>query len=62
MCFTNVLYILDGYEVINNDKADTILRQTDPQTEARGKNIHARIIVLVHDTSSECALQSMKFR
>ena len=33
-----------------------ILRPTDLRTEARGKNIHARVMVLVHDTSSECAL------
>ena len=26
------------------------------------KNIHARVMVLVHDTSSQFALQSMKFR
>ena len=26
------------------------------------KNIHERVMVLVNDTSSECALQIMKFR
>ena len=31
--------------------------RTDPRTDARGKIIHARVMVLVHDTSSECALQ-----
>ena len=34
-----------------------ILLRTDPRTEAKRKNIHARVMVLVHDTSSEYALQ-----
>ena len=34
-----------------------ILLQTDPLTEAKRKNIHARVMVHVHDTSSEYALQ-----
>ena len=33
-----------------------ILCRTDPQT-TMGGNIHARVMVIVHDTSSECALQ-----
>ena len=28
-----------------------------PLNRSKGGNIHARVMVLVHDTSSECALQ-----
>ena len=28
-----------------------------PTNRGKGENIHARVMVLVHDTSSECALQ-----
>ena len=45
--------IFDGYQVIE----PTWFCETDPQTEARGENIHARAMVLVHDMSSECALK-----
>ena len=34
-----------------------ILCRTDLQTDSRGKNIHARVLVFVNDMSSECALQ-----
>ena len=34
-----------------------ILLRTDPRTEAKRKNIHARVMAHVHDTSSEYALQ-----
>ena len=49
--------LLKHFWLLSSYRADTILRQADPWTEARGKNIHAIIMVIVHDTSSECALQ-----
>ena len=46
--------IFDGYQVIEQ------VRFCDRQThkQRQGGNIHTRVMVLVHDTSSEC----MKFR
>ena len=42
---------------LSSYSADTILWRTDPQTDTRGKNTHAKVMVLVYDTLSECALQ-----
>ena len=62
--YTSSECALQMYEVsllylwqLSSYRADTIVIQTDPGTGIRGKNIHARVMVIVHDTLSECALQ-----
>ena len=62
--YTSSECALQMYEVsllylwqLSSYRADTIVIQTDPGTGIRGKNIHARVMVIVHETLSECALQ-----
>ena len=45
----------DSYQV--KERTPICDRQTHEQTLGGGRNIHARVMVLVQDTSSECALQ-----
>ena len=67
LCMTrrrNVLYkcmkfhsnICNGYQVIERTRFCDYLRYKGDNL----KNTHARVMVLVHDTSSQCALQMYK--